>query len=313
MQLLSGSLYSAILCAAAELGIAEALDEPRAIDDLAARVGAQAAPLERLLRALAVLGLVQRLPDGRWQGAEVLAFLRGDHESSLRALALLQGETAMMRAWQRCAEAVRTGKSGFELAHGRKLFDFLDGDERLRGLFHCSLRGTAGWNEAVVEALDLSARRLVVDVGAGDGRLLEAIVRRWPHLRGVAFDRPGVAQKDCNRSQSFLEGDFFEGVPEGDVHILRWVLHDWPDDDAVSILVRCREASRGVVYVVENLIGPDDPGAALLDMSMMILTGGRERTRDEFAALFERAGLRLLQVLPTRAGVKILEAAPAPA
>jgi hypothetical protein len=306
MQLLSGSLYSAIICATADLRLAEALDEPRALDDLAARVNADARSLERLLRALAVLGLVERLPDGRWRGAEVLAFLRADHDGSLQALALLQGEPIIAGAWQRCAEAVRSGRSGFELAHQQKMFDFLDRDERLRRLFQRSLQGSEGWNKAIVEVLDLAGRKVLVDVGAGDGRLLEALLARWPTLSGVALDRPAVAPSSSSRIE-WVAGDFFQRVPPGDVHLLRWVLHDWPDDQALQILQQVREASSGVVYLVENLLG-NDPGAALLDMSMLILTGGRERTREEFGSLLERAGLRLQRVLPTRAGVQILEA-----
>src|SRR5262245_60067830 len=112
MQLLSGSLYSALVAAAAELQIAEGLSEPRTTAELAERCGAREDGLSRLLRALAVLGLVELLPDGRWRGAEVLAFLRDDADGGLRALALLQAEPVISGAWQRCAEAVKSGKTG---------------------------------------------------------------------------------------------------------------------------------------------------------------------------------------------------------
>jgi SAM-dependent methyltransferase len=319
MQLLSGSLYSAILCAAAELRVAEVLTgsdgapQTRSGAELAGLCGAGEAELTRLLRALSVLGLVEALPDGSWRGREVLAFLREDADGGLRALALLQGEPAIGGAWQRCADAIKSGRSGFELAHGKKMFELFDEDPRLRSLFQRSLRGSAGWNEAVVDVLALTGRTLLVDVGGGDGQLAAALVRRWPGLAAIVFDRPGVAgMAGLAVAQPGVEaraGDFFVEVPEGDVHLLRWVLHDWNDDEARRILQRCRASLRpgGVVYLVENLLD-EDPGAALLDLSMMILTGGRERTRAEFAALLERAGLRLQKVLPTKAGVKILEA-----
>src|SRR5262249_26978056 len=151
-------------------------------------------------------------------------------------------------AWQRCAEAVRSGRSGFELAHKRKMFDFLDGDERLRHLFQRSLQGSEGWNRAIVDVLELAGKKVLVDVGAGDGRLLQALLARWPALSGVAFDRPAVVESSSSSSSSlgarieWVAGDFFREVPPGDVHLLRWVLHDWPDDDAVKILERVRAA-----------------------------------------------------------------------
>jgi SAM-dependent methyltransferase len=319
MQLLSGPLYGAILCAAAELRVAEALEAPRSLAELASVCGAGEEGLGRLLRALAVLGLVERRPDGRWGGTGALAFLGEDHPASLRALALLQGEPAILGAWQRCAEAVRTGRPGFELSNGMKIFEFLDSEPRLRRLFQRSVSGSPGWNQAVVEALDLSGRGVLVDVGAGEGGLLRALLARWPALEGVALDRPGVvaaaqAQGGKEERLSWVAGDFFSAIPDGDVQLLRWVLHDWPDEEAAAILGRCRAALRpgGVLYLVENLID-QDPGAALLDLSMLILTGGRERSQAEYATLLAHAGLRLERVIPTRAGVKILEATASPA
>jgi hypothetical protein len=308
MQLLSGSLYSAILCAAAELRVAEALAEgPLFPDEVAGRCGAAPDGMTRLLRALGTLGLVQQLPDGRIGGSEALALLLDEREGSLRPLALLHGEAAIGAAWRRLGDAVKSGRSGFELAHEHKLFEALDGDARLRELFHRALGGPAAWNQAVADALDLVGRALAVDVGAGDGRLLRAVVEKHPGLRGVAFDRPAVVEQHREESLEWVAGDFFESVPEGDAYLLRWVLHDWPDEDALAILRRCAEARRpgGPIFVVENLL--DEPGTALLDLTMLTLTGGRERTRADFAKLFERAGLRLERVIPTKAGLKILE------
>lgn len=313
MQLLGGSIYSAMLCATAELQLAEALhDGPRRLDELAARCAAAPEALGRMLRALAAIGLVTQTEDGRYATTEGLGWLRADADGSLRALALLGGHPAIQRAWQLCAEAVRTNRPAFELAHGRPLFEYLDDDDELRAVFQRSLSGPAVWNQAIVDALDLAGCTRVVDVGAGDGRLLEAVVRAWPSVHGVAFDRPGVVAEGTalRPALEWVSGDFFAGVPAGgDVYLLRWVLHDWPDDKAVAILAQCKAAmvESGRVLVIERVLA-DGEDAALLDLTMLVLTGGRERSESEYAALFARAGLRLARVLPTAAGLRILEA-----
>lgn len=319
MQLLGGSIYSAILCTTAELSLAEALHGgPRTLDELATTCGTDREALGRLLRALAVMGLVVPLGEEGYASTEGLGWLRAEADGSLRALALLGGHPAIQRAWRFCAEAVRTGKTAFELAHGRPLFEYLDDDDTLRAVFQRSLSGPEAWNEAIALALELSGRSRVIDVGAGDGRLLAAILRRYPALSGVAFDRPSVAAAGRARDPSLAweGGDFFEGVPEGgDVYVLRWIVHDWSDDQAVAILRRCRAAMRegAVLVLVERvLVMAHDGDAALLDLTMLVLTGGRERSEDEYAALLGRAGLRLDRVLPTAAGLRILEASAAP-
>ena len=315
MQLIGGSIYGAIVCATAELEIAEALaDGPRSLEELAARCGADRDALSRLMGALAALGLVTQI-DGRYATTDGLGWLRADADGSLRSLALLGGQPAMQRAWQHCADAVRTGRPAFELANGRPLFEYLDEHDALRAMFQRSLSGPDAWNQAIAEALDLSGRTLVVDVGAGDGRLLAALVGARPGVRGIAFDRPSVVAEAAARETSveWVGGDFFESVPAGgDVYLLRWVLHDWTDEQAVAILARCRAAMRegGVVLLVERLLSgsPHDGGAALLDLTMLVLTGGRERSEAQYAELLSRAGLRLSRVISTAAGMRILEA-----
>lgn len=315
MQLLGGSIYSAILCATAELELAEALaNGPRSLEELAQACATDREALDRLLRALAVLGVVVPLGDGRYMTTEGLGWLRADADGSLRALALLGGHPAIQRAWQFCAEAVRTGRPAFELAHGRPLFEYLDDDDGLRTVFQRSLSGPDAWNQAIVDALELSGRTHVVDVGAGDGRLLAALLRAHPSLTGVAFDRPSVAAagREHEPALTWEGGDFFTSVPAGgDVYVLRWILHDWSDEQAVEILARCKAAMRegGVIVLVERVLASAHDGdAALLDLTMLVLTGGRERSEPEYAALFARAGLVLAAVRPTAAGLRILEA-----
>ena len=315
MQYLSGLPFNAILSATAELDLAEVLaGGPLEVSEVASRCGAQADAIGRLLRALAVLGLVARTDDERYASTPALAFLRTGGDGSLRALALLHAQPPIQAAWQRFADAIRTGTTGFQLAHGRPFFDHLDAHDGLRELFQASLSGPAAWNAVIAEAgVDLSDRRLAVDVGAGDGRLLGALLDAYPDLQGIAFDRPGVAARAplAHPRLTWQGGSFFDAVPAGDVHLLRWVLHDWPDEQAVAVLRRCREASAagGLLLVLENLLDtPAGAGAALLDVSMMVFTGGRERTGAEYASLLERGGWRLERSIPTTAGLSVLTA-----
>jgi 16S rRNA G1207 methylase RsmC len=173
---------------------------------------------------------------------------------------------------------------------------------------------------AIVAAYDFGERGTVVDIAGGQGMLLAAILRAHPGLRGVLFDQPhvvasagptmraaGVAER-CE----IVSGDFFERVPPGgDVYTLRQIIHDWDNERAIAILRNCAQALApgGRVAVIEQVL-PSGPGAgraASLDMTMMIMTGGHERTADEFARLFNAAGLRLTRIFPTQAGSSVIE------
>jgi hypothetical protein len=173
---------------------------------------------------------------------------------------------------------------------------------------------------AVVLAYDFSGNRVVADIGGGHGVLLDSILRSNPSTMGILFDSELVIEGATHigsdgvrdRRQD-LSGDFFELVPQGaDVYILKNVLHDWSDDQAVRILKNCRCAmdSQAKLLVIETVLPlSDDPAfGSLLDLNMLVMSGGRERTKDEYCSLLEKGGFRLTQVIPTLAPVSILEA-----
>jgi SAM-dependent methyltransferase len=178
-----------------------------------------------------------------------------------------------------------------------------------------------GSNEAVADAYDFTPFARVVDVGGGHGQLLSAILARNPHLSGVLFDLPsGVAAAqqgaggDLPRTE-FVAGNFFESVPAGDIYVAKKVVHDWNDERAAVILRNCRKAMQpnGKVLVAETLVPPgDEPdGIKSIDVVMLVVTGGLERTETQYASLFGAAGLRLERVIQTRGPISILEASPA--
>jgi hypothetical protein len=216
------------------------------------------------------------------------------------------------RPWGHLLHTVRTGETAFDHVHGTGIFDYLAGHPEVATLFNAGMAGNSPAHARLVAAsYDFSGMRMVIDVGAGRGRLLSTILEGHPHLRGILFDQPQVleaAREIVNEAGvadrcDFVGGNFFERVPEGgDVYVLRNIIHDWEDDQAVAILTNCRRAmgTGARVLLVERYVA-EDPHEALqvlhADLEMLVNVGGRERTTDEYATLLARSGLRLAQTI----------------
>jgi hypothetical protein len=319
-QVFGGAWITQALSVAAELGVADVLAAgPCATHDLAARTGAHAGSLGRLMRALASVGVFAEDAAGRWMLSPLADLLRSDVPGSQRAFATMMG-AEFDAAWGELLHSVRTGEPGFERRFGRPFFRHMEENPARHAIYDLAMTGVHGRESGpVLEAYDFGAFRHVVDVGGGNGLNLAAILARHPALRGTLFDLPSVA----DRARTSLAaspvaprlriegGDFFAAVPAGgDAYVLRHIVHDWQDAEAATILRRCREAMApgGRVLVVEMVVPPaNEPGfGKWLDL-MMLLVGGRERTRDEYERLFAAAGLRLARVVPTSCDVSVLE------
>lgn len=317
---------SQLVFVAAQLGVADALRTgPLGVAALAKRVGAHAPSLRRVLRALAGHGIFAETADGRFRLTPLAATLRSDAPGSMRDFARMMVEGYNWQAWGDLLHGVRTGERPFDHVYGGPLFPWLHAhptDERIFAAAMASISGTQ--NAAVARAYEFGRLGTLVDVGGAHGHLLGAILRRHRRLRGILFDQPQVVEA-ATRS-GFLAGvaarcevrggSFFDGVPAGaDGYLMKYIIHDWDDERALIILRHCREAMRsdGRVLVVEHVIRPGNvpDWAKLLDINMLVLPGGQERTRVEFRDLFARAGLRLRRVVPTASPVGILEAVPA--
>lgn len=312
-RLVDGYLVTQLLYVAAELGVADVLASgPASAEELAAAVHADPRALNRVLRGLAAEQVLDEHPDGRFTLTSAGAVLVDGVPGSQRGAVLARGRL-YYGALAGLLDAVRTGRTAFELVHGESFFDHLAARPANSAAFQASMTARSTREAAaVVAAYDFGRFRRLVDVGGGSGVLLTAILAAVPDLDGTLFDRPEVAQASTVPA---IGGDFFTDVPAGaDAYLLSRVIHDWDDADAVQILRTCRRAMPlGAALMLVEAVLPEravaDPAAIRMDLHMLALLGGRERTEAEYAALLAVAGFALNRVVPTGAGVHVLEAA----
>lgn len=325
LQMITGFWVSRAVFAAARLGVADHLEAgARTAEELAPLTGTHAPSLYRLLRALAAVGVFAEDGQGRFALTPLGDTLRTDTPGSLRYFAMAELGLDHYQAWEHLLHSVRTGGVAFEHHFGVPVWEYYAHQPEYGAIFQRSLAGiTEATQAAVLKAYDFSPCRLVVDVGGGHGSLIGAILQSHPALHGVLFDLPEVAAvaeqalaaAGVGMRCAVAGGDFFHEVPAGgDVYLLKWILHDWPDAQALEILERVRAAIRpdGRLLVVESVVptGSEPSLAPWMDLNMMVMVGGRERTEAEYRDLLARAGFRLTRNLPTESVLQILEAVP---
>jgi hypothetical protein len=327
LRLATGFWLSQALYVAARLGVADHLAEgPRTAAELAAAAGAHEDALGRILLVLAGAGVLTRDAQGRFGLSALGEPLASQAPSSLRPYVLFLGSRPSWRAWGELAHSAATGEPAFDKAFGRPIFEHLAGHDEDAAVFDAAMAGRSRLEDpAVAEAYDWPAGT-VVDVGGGRGGQLAAVLQRAPQARGILVDMPHVvpaaarhfAEAGIADRCEAVASDIFREVPKGAaVYLMKKVIHDWDDERAAAILRCCRAAMArdGRVVVVEHVL-PPGPGlswARLTDLQMLVLTsGGRERTEAEYRSLFASAGLVLTRVIPTAAGVSLVEGAIAP-
>ena len=323
-QMINGYWATGCLCAVATLGIADAIgDAPRTPPQIAAELGLHAPSLERLLRACASLGVFHESDSGAFAHTPLSRALRSDAPGSMRGLGEM---TALLhlRVWPEIAHSVKTGDTAFAKVFGAEIFEYLAANPGAAAVFDRAFAGyTAGGAAAVAGVYDFSRFRTLVDLGGGNGALCAAILARTPGLRAISFDLPHVAARAKEHLAArgvadrceVIGGDLFESVPAGaDAYAMKMILHDWDDDRCKAILrnIRTAIAPDGRVLVMEAVVeGPNaGPPAKLLDINMLVMTGGRERSRDQYAALFAATGFALERVVPANPTVAVIEARP---
>jgi O-methyltransferase domain/Dimerisation domain len=320
LQLASAFWLSQAIYVAAKLGIADLLAvEPRSCNQLALATAVHPPSLERLLRALSTADIVAQVDHGYFALTPFGEGLRTAVPGSLRDTVITLGEIHY-EACGKLLYSIQTGCPGFNQAYGASLFGYLGQNTEASQSFNRGMSNLSSMLAyAVLLAYDFSDCSYAVDVGGGEGKLLEKIVEFHPNLNGVVFDSDPVesARRNSRSTRcSHVKGDFFEWVPEGaDLYLLCGVIHDWDDEHAFRILRNCRRAmgKHSKLLLVEMVVPSSNSNSfsKLLDLNMLVMNGGRERTKAEFTVLLNVAGYRMTRAIPTLAPQSILEALPA--
>jgi O-methyltransferase domain len=324
VQMATAHWVSHIVYVTAKLGLADhLLHGPKTADDLAIRTNTDSASLYRFMRTLGHLGLVTEDAVGRFSLTPLGDSLKTGAPGAARAAILTLANPMMSRGWDHLLYSVQTGKSGLEQSVGMPFFDWLAAHPEEASLFSETMVSFHGAEPpAVAAAYDFSTAKIIVDVGGATGNLLTTILAKYAGPRGILFDLPHVVRdapaliqaRGVGDRVTIEAGSFFERVPEGgDAYLLSHIVHDWTEDQCLTILRHCRHAMKqeGRLLIVEMVLPPwntPHPGK-MLDMMMLVGPGGQERTEQEYGALLGKAGLSLIRVVPTASPVSIVEAA----
>jgi hypothetical protein len=326
IQMGAASWVSAVVYAAAKLGIADHLAAgPRSAVELAGTTRTHAPSLHRLMRTLAGLGILTERDAQRFALTPLGEALKTGAPGSARATLIAFCGPAFWHSWEEILYSLETGKTGFEKAFGMPVFEYLAQHPEEASFFSEAMVGFHGAEPpAVATAYDFSGVKTVVDVGGATGNMLAAILSRHAALRGVLFDRPHVVRdapallkaRGVEERVTIEPGDFFQTVPAGgDAYLLSHIIHDWNEDQCLTILGHCRNVIKqdGRLLLVETVLPTGDTPhqGKLQDMVMLVVPGGQERTEAEYASLLGKAGFRLSRVVPTESVVSVVEGLPA--
>ena len=316
MQLTNAFWTSRCLHTVAELGVADYLgDEPQSTEFLANATGASAGPLYRVLRLLASVGVFE-WKEGAWHHTEASRFLRSDDPGSLRDYVRMIGLPVFWRAFEDLDHSLRTGESAFAKRHAGGVFAYLAKHPEESRIFDVAMTSKAHRDiAAILPAYDFSQFATIADIAGGRGHLLRAILKGSPKTQGILFDQPHVVAEispDQGEKLLVVGGNFFtDRMPKADGYLLMNIIHDWADAESIQILSAIRRdmPQHARVLIIETVV-PPTPGPHLskeLDIAMMALPGGKERTQEEYADLAARCDLRLQQVVGTKSPYSILE------
>ena len=327
MQLALGYMATAALGSVAELDIAERLKNgPKNVAVLAAESGVKEEPLHRVMRALASLGIFTESGPRTFALTPAAELLRRDAKGSMHNLVRWFGCPMHFDTFSEMMHSLKTGETVVEKVYGVSCFDYFEKDKKTGDIFNdCMTEFSAALVPAALEAYDFSWAngKTLVDIAGGHGKVLTEILLKYPGIRGKLFDLEHVVNGAKPRIESLglttrcetCHGDFFKEVPSGDVYVMKHIIHDWDDAKATTILKNIHKASPADTRVVllEGVIMPgNEPHfGKWLDLEMLLLPGGRERTEQEFRQLFADAGFRLTRVVPTKSPICVIEAAKA--
>jgi hypothetical protein len=316
-------MASTALYVATRLQVADKLAAgPRPASDLAAATGVNEDALYRMLRALASVGVFEEVSPRQFANNDASKTLISGTPGSTYDMALWISDPLHLRVYAEAMHSVQTGESAVEKAVGIPVFEYFPRNPELSEIFNNAMTSfSAAVIPAALDAFDFSGIGTLVDVAGGHGHVLTSILQRYPGMRGVLFDLdhviagavPRIRQLGLEDRCATTSGDFFKAVPEGgDAYIMKHIIHDWDDERAITILRNIRKAMKpgGRVILLDSVLAPGNGPdfGKLIDIEMMLLPGGRERTEAEFRSLFERAGFTLTRIVPTQSPLSVIEA-----
>jgi hypothetical protein len=322
-QIATGYVASTALYVAARLQIADRLaNGPRAAEDLAKQTSVHADALYRVLRALASVGVFEEVSPRVFANNPPSETMTSSYPASTFPMALWISDPFHLRVYAEVMHTMVTGETAVEKATGVPVFEYFPRHPELSEIFNNAMTAFSAFVvPAVLDAYDFAGIGTMVDVAGGHGQLLMSILRKYPDMQGVLFDMdhviagaiPRIRAAGLESRVTTQTGDFFAAVPQGgDAYIMKHIIHDWDDERATRILQNIRAAMNhgGRVLLVESVIPPGNVPdfGKLLDLEMMLLPGGRERTEQEFRDLFAGAGFELTRVIPTQSPLSVIEA-----
>ncbi len=325
MQMAQGFMVAKALQMAAILGIADLLaGGARSVADLAVATGTHEQSLGRLLRALASREIFRQETDGCYVNTPLSNALRSELPGSARDYVIYAPHDGNVQAWVELDHVLQTGEQSFVRANGVDVWGYFAAHPDVEQSFNRAMTALSfGTHQMILDVCDFSRFDRILDVGGGEGRLLAAILAEHPQARGTVFDLPAATRaaeqflqaEGLDHRADVKSGDMFVSVPpEYDAYVLKNILHDWSDEQCVKILRVCRSAMRpgNRLIVLDAVIAPGNQPhpAKWFDLHMMVALGGRERSKDEFAALLDAAGFALESAVSLPAPIGVVEAIP---
>ena len=323
MLLASGYMPAACLYAAARLKIADLLASgPKPVAELARARDVNEDALYRSLRAIASLNIFRETAPRTFANTPLSEIMRSDVPDSARDMVVFIADPLHFRVYGEFTHPIETGGTAFKKATGMDAFEFFQQHAAENETFNAAMTSvSAHFTKPLIEAYDFGESGTLADIGGGHGAMLTTILQKHRGLRGIVFDLPHVVEGARARIASLgmesrceiVGGDFFKPLPPADSYIMKSIIHDWDDERAIAILGNCAAAMRGKggkLLLVELIIVPgNEPGLAKwIDLEMLAMAGGRERTEGEYAELFSKAGLRLVRVVRTPSPFCVIEA-----
>jgi len=323
IQLATGYIASTATYLAVKLRIADRLAaSPKTAADLAKETSVNEDALYRVMRTLTSLGVFEETTPRTFANNLPSSMLRSGVQGSMYDMALWMSDPFHFQVYADALYSVETGKPAVEKTFGMPIFEYFPKNPQESEVFNNAMTMFSGMViPAVLEAYDFSGIGTLVDVAGGHGRVLTSVLEKYPSMRGVLFDlehviagaRPTIDRLGLTNRCNTATGDFFKAVPPGgDAYIMKHIIHDWNDAEAIAILKNIRTAMNpgGRVILLESVIAPGSQPdfGKIIDLEMLLMPGGRERTEQEFRDLFERAGFTLTRIVPTKSPLSVVEA-----